>query len=76
VLAWQINAQFQFDPTLSTEVEVRFIAEGANATRVELEHRDLERMGDAADKFRESVDSPNGWGGILTAYANLVESMK
>src|SRR5579872_3007962 len=44
VLAWQIDAGWQFDPALVTEVEVRFTAAGADTTRVELEHRCLERM--------------------------------
>ena len=42
VLYWQINADWQYDPTLKTEVEVRFISDGKNATRVELEHRCLD----------------------------------
>ena len=45
VLAWQINAEWQYDPNLVTEVEVKFIAESAGTTRIELEHRHLERMG-------------------------------
>jgi hypothetical protein len=39
VLAWQINADLRFDSDLVTEIEVRFIANGAGATRVEFEHR-------------------------------------
>ena len=68
VLAWQINAQWQFDPGVTTEVEVRFIAEGAT-TRVELEHRHLERLGDRAEALRAAFDSPDGWAGVLQAYA-------
>ena len=45
VLAWQLNADFVFDKTFETEVEVRFIEEAASRTRVELEHRHLERFG-------------------------------
>ena len=44
VLVWQLTPEFKYDPNLITEVEVQFIADGANATRVELEHRNLERM--------------------------------
>src|ERR1700691_6371961 len=44
LLAWQINAEWQYDPDLVTEVEVNFIAESADTTRIELEHRYLERM--------------------------------
>jgi len=62
VLAWQINAEWQFDPELLTEVEVRFIAEGADTTRIELEHRYLERMGRKAAEVRNAVDSPRRLG--------------
>ncbi len=68
VLAWQINAQWQFDPDLLTEVEVRFIEESAGSTRVELEHRHLERMGEKAEAVRASVDAPGGWGAILESF--------
>ena len=73
LLAWQINADWQFDPNLVTEVEVKFIAEGERTTRVELEHRHLERMGAKADAARQSVDSPNGWSAILEAFRQSVE---
>src|SRR5215217_2296890 len=39
VLAWQIDAQWRFDPSFVTEVEIRFIPDG-DGTRLELEHRD------------------------------------
>ena len=45
VLSWDINADWQYDPELKTEIEVRFIADGTNGTRVELEHRRLDRYG-------------------------------
>jgi uncharacterized protein YndB with AHSA1/START domain len=69
VLAWQIDAQWKFDPDLVTELEVRFLPEGDGMTRVELEHRHLERFGDKAAAVRESLDSPGGWGGLLAAFA-------
>ena len=69
VLAWQLNADWKFDPDLITEVEVQFIAEGANATRVELEHRNLERLGERAEGMRQQIDAPNGWGGLLQLFA-------
>lgn len=68
VLAWQINPDWQFDPALVTEVEVRFTREGANATRVDLEHRLLERFGERAGKLRQSFDDKQGWAGLLEAY--------
>ena len=71
-LAWQLNAQFQFDPELVTEVEVKFIALGPSLTRVELEHRLLERFGDLAEKIRGQVDG--GWPQILAAFAEATKS--
>lgn len=73
VLIWQLQADFTFDPDLLTEVEVRFTPEGAG-TRVDLEHRDLERLGDGADKLREAVDSPGGWSGLLALFAEAAAS--
>jgi len=72
VLAWQIDATWHFDPDLVTEVEVRFVADGPNRTRVELEHRDLDRFGDAQAEIRSSFDSPGGWPGLLAAFSQAV----
>lgn len=72
VLNWQLNAQWQFDASLHTEVEVRFIAESADVTRVEFEHRLLENMGAQAEQVRTSVDSPGGWSAILANYQTAV----
>lgn len=68
VLAWQLSAQWQYDPSLLTEVEVRFTSDGAT-TRVDLEHRHLERFGVDAEKVRDSIDSPRGWSSILESFA-------
>jgi uncharacterized protein YndB with AHSA1/START domain len=65
ILSWHINGKFEFDESVKSEVEVRFIAEGPNATRVELEHR-IESHD--ADVMRAGVDAPNGWTAILEAY--------
>jgi len=48
---------------------VRFIADGKSATRVELEHRDLERLGNRAEAFRQQIDSPGGWEGLLQLFS-------
>jgi uncharacterized protein YndB with AHSA1/START domain len=69
LLTWQLNGNFQVDPNLVTEVEVTFMPEGANLTRVELEHRHLERAGDTAAALRAGVDSPDGWAGLLKRFA-------
>jgi uncharacterized protein YndB with AHSA1/START domain len=76
VLAWQIAADWKFDSNLVTEVEVRFIADGADATRVELEHRNLERFGDGAEAMRQAIDSPDGWTGILQLFKQAAGQSK
>jgi Activator of Hsp90 ATPase homolog 1-like protein len=74
LLAWQINAEWQYDPNLVTEVEVNFITESTNTTRIELEHRYLERMGDKAAEVRNAIDSPGGWGAILESFKIFAET--
>ena len=69
LLAWQINAEWKFDPALVTEVEVRFTAQGADATRIDLEHRLMDRFGANAEAMSQSFDSNEGWSGLLAAYA-------
>jgi uncharacterized protein YndB with AHSA1/START domain len=69
VLSWEISADFQYDPNLKTEVEVRFITEGKDGTRVELEHRYLDRYGARRDQVRRIFDSDAGWKGLLEAFA-------
>ncbi|HVV91904.1 MAG TPA: SRPBCC family protein [Hyphomicrobiales bacterium] len=71
VLAWQINGRWQFDPDLVTEVEIRFIPDGEDGTRVELEHRNIERFGAEADAARAAFDSPGGWPGLLGSFAAI-----
>jgi uncharacterized protein YndB with AHSA1/START domain len=71
LLAWQIDANWQFDSKLITEVEVLFLEEGTNSTRVELEHRNIERMGEKAETVRASVDSAGGWSAILESFRQV-----
>lgn len=71
-VSWEINGEWQSDPNLGSEIEVRFIAESAETTRVELEHRLFERMGiEGGTKMHDSVD--RGWPGILELYRQLAE---
>jgi uncharacterized protein YndB with AHSA1/START domain len=69
LLAWRLNAQWQFDPAFLNEIEVRFVAVDAGTTRVELEHRGLEAFGEQAAQMRDVLGSANGWGGMLDHYA-------
>jgi uncharacterized protein YndB with AHSA1/START domain len=61
VLAWQLTAAFEYDPSFVTEVEVTFAAEGPKRTRVVLEHRDLHRYGVVAEDLRKRIDADGGW---------------
>ena len=63
VLAWQLNGKFEYDAALVTEVEVRFTVLSPQRTRVDFEHRDLERIGAATG------DMDRGWGQILDSFA-------
>ena len=72
VLAWQLNAQWQYDPELVTELELRFIPDG-DATRFELEHRHIDRMGEGAETARAAVDGPGGWSSILEEFRKAAE---
>jgi uncharacterized protein YndB with AHSA1/START domain len=70
VVSWEISAQWKPDPRASfaSEVEVRFMADTAGRTRVELEHRNFERMGAAAgETMRNGVDG--GWPTLLELFA-------
>lgn len=73
VLAWQTTAEWKFDPNFVTEVEVTFTAEGPRTTRVNLEHRNLDRFGKGMDDVRRAIDSPRGWTGILARYAEIAK---
>lgn len=68
LLIWQLNAEWKFDPQLETEVEVLFTREGSG-TRVDLEHRKLERLGETWEGMRQAIDSPGGWSGLLALFA-------
>ena len=70
VLAWQIDGSWKYNPACVTEVEIHFTPVDAMQTRVELEHRHLERLGENAAAVREMLNS--GWGGILELYGKLV----
>jgi uncharacterized protein YndB with AHSA1/START domain len=63
VFSWDINMQWQIetDASKTSEVEVRFVAESAERTRVELEHRHIDRHGESWEQMRAAVASPDGW---------------
>ena len=71
VFSWDISAQWQLetDPAKTSEVEVTFTAEGPERTRVELEHRNLDRHGEGWEGVREGVHGDQGWPLYLEAFA-------
>jgi uncharacterized protein YndB with AHSA1/START domain len=73
VMTWDINSRWKPDTSVSSEVEVRFIPDGTNATRVELEHRKFEQMGaEAGESMRKDVD--RGWPGLLEMFKRRAET--
>jgi uncharacterized protein YndB with AHSA1/START domain len=73
VFTWDIGPTWQLetDPARASEVEVRFTAESAHRTRVELEHRHIERHGEGWESVAAGVDGDAGWPLYLGRYANL-----
>jgi uncharacterized protein YndB with AHSA1/START domain len=73
VLSWDISPYWQIEADLAktSEFEVRFIAETAGRTRVELEHRNLERHGEGWEGVRDGVEGDAGWPLYLRRYAEL-----
>ena len=73
VFSWDISPRWQLEtnPALTSEVEVRFVAETRERTRVELEHRNLDRHGSGWESVREGVDHEAGWPLYLQRYAAL-----
>ena len=70
VVSWAVTSAWKPEPRVAfaSEVEVRFVDEGAGRTRVELEHRNFERMGAVPGEImRNAVDG--GWIAILDLYA-------
>jgi uncharacterized protein YndB with AHSA1/START domain len=74
VFSWDISPQWQIetDPDRTSEVEVRFIAESPDRTRVELEHRNLDRHGEGWEQEREGVGGEQGWPLYLDRFAEQV----
>jgi len=69
VITWQIGADWKYHVDLVTTIELRFVAEAPDRTRVLLEHRDLEAYGVDAEKMRETFEQPGAWEATMVAYA-------
>jgi uncharacterized protein YndB with AHSA1/START domain len=70
VVSWHLQPDWSFslDMARASEVSFEFFAEGAETTRMEFEHRHIERHGEGWEKLRDAVDSPGGWTGILVEF--------
>jgi uncharacterized protein YndB with AHSA1/START domain len=75
VFSWDISPQWQVetDHSKTSEVEVRFISETPERTRVELEHRNLDRHGEGWEGERDGVGSEGGWPLYLQRFAELLK---
>ena len=73
VFSWDIGPTWQLesDPTKTSEVEVRFIAESSDSTRVELEHRHLDRHGTGWRSVADGVGGDAGWPLYLSRYVEM-----
>ena len=71
LLSWEISAAFQYDKSIQSEVEVKFLSEGPQTTRVMLEHRKLDQYGEKASMMKAAFDSENGWGSMLQVFASM-----
>ena len=64
---WHLGA----DRTAATEVEIRFVAQGAATTRIEIEHRGWEQLGKAADQWRDRNRA--GWDTLLPHFLAVID---
>jgi uncharacterized protein YndB with AHSA1/START domain len=69
VITWQIGADWKYHVDLVTTIEIRFVAESPDRTRVLLEHRDLDGFGPETERMRERFDQPDAWEATLAAFA-------
>ena len=75
VFSWDISPQWQIERDLekTSEVEVRFVSEAPKRTRVELEHRNLDRHGEGWEPERDAVGGEGGWPLYLQRFADLLK---
>jgi uncharacterized protein YndB with AHSA1/START domain len=75
VFSWDIGPTWQLEtePENASEVEVRFVAETPDRTRVELEHRNIDRHGPGWQSVADGVGNDQGWPLYLARYTELFE---
>jgi hypothetical protein len=69
-----LTSQIETDLDKTSEVEVQFIAEAPDRTRVELEHRNLDRHGPGSESERNGVATDQGWPLYLDRFAQQVNA--
>ena len=76
VFTWDIGPTWQIESDLAraSEVEVRFIAESDTRTRVELEHRHLDRHGEGWEGLAMGVGVDDGWPLYLARFAAAIDA--
>lgn len=74
VFSWDIGPTWQLETELAntSEVEVCFVPEADGRTRVELEHRNIDRHGPGWPAVSDGVAGDGGWPLYLARYATLV----
>jgi uncharacterized protein YndB with AHSA1/START domain len=74
IVSWDISPYWQIesDPEHTSEVEIQFVAETPNRTRLNLEHRNIERHGPGWEGVRDGVADDAGWTLYLSRYADLL----
>jgi uncharacterized protein YndB with AHSA1/START domain len=75
VISWDINPYWQVetDHGKTSEIEVRFVAQSPGRTKVDLEHRNLDRHGEGWEGVRDGVDGDQGWPLYLQRYARIFD---
>lgn len=78
VISWDISPRWQLETDVqrTSEVEVRFRAESPTLTRVELEHRNLDRHRDGWPELRDGIAGDQGWPLYLRRYAELLPEQR
>jgi uncharacterized protein YndB with AHSA1/START domain len=78
LLTWHMSSDWTYEPEpeRASEIEVTFLPEGGDRTRVVYEHRHLERYGEHAERMRRSLDRPTAAESTLRAFAAALATAK
>ena len=74
VITWELDEEFQHNPAVASEVEVTFTPVAVNSTRVDIEHRNFDSLGERAARMRNMFDADNAWVHVLREFAKQVEA--